>query len=332
MSMDNTGFTGNSARTSDDNAVTDAPLMAATPIWETRGKKRRGMGRAASTAAPAAASTTAAAETRSFEPIGETPVESRLHETRLHETRPMAEPIRPHEPSLASTAAVTDPMTGRPDLTVHDDDAGLIAPIGRTRTTAPARRSGAPMAAIAAGVVALGAVGAAGWYATRGDDGVAELTPGAESIAVAQAPAAPMAPMTGGADPASTTAATSAATAPMAAAATPARTSPAPVRTASRARPASSAAATGAVSASEQGIDASGTATLPAGPQSYSTLNGGTTDTPAATGASGVTTAPATATPAPMPSTPPIVSTTPAPAPESTAAEPAAPSTVTPPQ
>ncbi|MCR5874625.1 hypothetical protein LRS10_10865 [Phenylobacterium sp. J426] len=336
MSMDHTGMTGNGARSSDDNAVTDAPLMSATPVWETRGKKRRGMGRASA----AGAATTVAAEPRSFEPSGEGAIgETPKGETRLHETRPMAEPVRTYEPTrhgttTASAAMAADPMTGRPDLTTRaDDDAGLISPIGRTRTAAPARRSGAPMAAIAAGVVALGAVGAAGWYATRGGDGVAELTPGADSLAVAEAPMTTEPAM-------ATPSASTTSTAPGAlAAATPAPSTPAAERTSTirtaqvrSDAPARPAAATGAASAADQGIDASGTASLPAGPQAYSTLNpgsGGAAATPDATGASAVTTAPATATPAPMPSTPPIISVTPAPVP--TPAE-TAPSGVTPPQ
>ncbi|WP_309087570.1 hypothetical protein [Phenylobacterium sp.] len=291
MSMDHTGQRGDGAQGSGStNSVTEAPLMAATPIWETRGKKRRGLGRASTTGAAAPTATPAAAEPRSFD----APM-SAGHERPISETRPMTD-MRPSEPSMASSAAVTDPMTGRPDMTDHtaghEADSGLVAPIGRGHTRAePGRRSGMPAAAIAAGVVALGAVGAAGWYASRSNDGVAELTPGAaqESLAVAQAPTTPAATTT--------------------AAATANSERRATVRTAStsRTRP---AAAMSAPSATEAGINASGTATLPTGPQPYSALNpGASTDTATtgATGSSGVTTTPSV-TPAPIPSTPPIAS------------------------
>jgi len=341
MSMDHTGSTGDGARDAGtSNSVTDAPLMAATPIWETRGKKRRGLGRGAAASSAAGTSVTdtptAAAEPRSFEPSVDSP---RPH--AVSETRPMTEPGM-SEPSMASAAVVTDPMTGRPDVTDHttarttapmdaaDEDAGLISPIGRTRTrAAPARRSGVPAAAIAAGVVTLGALGAAGWYASQSNDGVAELTPGAaqESMALAQAPTTPAAPLattTGAAPATEASTPTPAARTTDAAASTERR---ATVRTASvsRTRPAAAASAE-ATSATQAGIDASGTATLPTGPQPYSALNPGAatdTATTGATGSSGVTTAPSV-TPAPIPSTPPIASD-----PNPTTASPAAPSTST---
>lgn len=338
MSMDHTGPRGDNAHgAGSTDPVTDAPLMAATPIWETRGKKRRGLGRGAAASGAAAATTSVAAEPRSFDSPMDQP---RTH--TISETRPMT------EPSMASAAAVTDPMTGRPDMTDHthathttadDGDAGLVAPIGRTRSrtqAAPARRSGMPVAAIAAGVVALGAVGAAGWYATRTNDGVAELTPGAaqESMAVAQAPPTPAAPLTASTSPAAVGASTTPPSAPAAtstatttASATTERRATVRTASASRTRPATAASAP---SASEAGINASGTATIPAGPQPYSALNpGASTDTATtgATGSSGVTTAPST-TPAPMPSTPPIVSD---PAPSVASPTAPSPTTATPP-
>lgn len=327
MSIDHTGMTGNSARdTGSTDSVTDAPLMAATPIWETRGKKRRGRGGASNPSASglAAATTTSAgastvaAEPRSFDSPMDTP-----RERAISETRPMT------EPSMASAAMATDPMTGRPDMTEHSavdtTDAGLVAPIGRTRAHAtPARRSGAPVAAIAAGAVALAAVGAAGWYATRTDDGVAELTPGAtqESLTIAEAPPAASAAPLATAPEAATQASTPAPT--TAAAATTERRAAVRTASVSRVRP----AATSAPSATEAGIDASGTATLPTGPQPYSTLSPGAatdTATTGVTGSSGVPTAPS-ATPAPIPSVPPIVSD-----PAPTIASPATPEPSTPP-
>lgn len=304
MSMDNTGRTGDGARDAGStNSVTDAPLMGTTPIWETRGRKGRGR----ATAAPAAP-----AEPRSFDspmdsPTDRTPERSiperPIPERPIQETRPMTD-TRVHAPGAAwstgAAAAATDPATGPADasrdLTRDEMDAGLIAPIGRTRTReAQARRRGAPGAAIAAGVVALAAVAGAGWYTMRSDDGVAELTPGAaqESLTVAEAPMTPAAPLTAptAGAPLSAPAAAAPATPPTAAASTERRTT---VRTASttRTRPAATARA---ASATETGIDASGEAALPSGPQPYSALNPET----------GASTAPAP-TPAPIPSTPPV--------------------------
>lgn len=297
MSMDHTGMRGatapgtglnNTGLNTGTNATAgdaEGSLFAPIPAWE-RGRKRKGLGRGK----PAAAAAPVAAEPRSFD----SPMD-----------RPMTE---------------TRPMTGS---AVHADEdahgeAGLVAPIGRTRTrtAGPARKSGMPAAALAAGVVALGAVGAAGLYVTQQDDGVAELTPApaTESLAIAQND--PMAdPMMGASGPAMASANLTAGA--QAAAETPpasearvseTRERAAPARTASAPRVRSAAAP--AASATEAGINASGSAALPDGPQPYSALNpqaqsDTATTVPETTAPQ--TTAPAIETPAPLPATPPVL-------------------------
>jgi hypothetical protein len=256
-------------------SVTDSEMMRVTPIWEQRGKKKKGFGRAAS-AAPAAA------EPRTFdEPMP---------------TSPMDAPRVESDP-MAHTAAHERRIDMQSGSQMGRDEPGLIAPAGRVRAKPSPRRSSIAPAAVAAGVVALVGVGAAGWYASRGDDGVPELTPGSAgpaAVASADLPAVdlPAEPATG---ETATRTTTVRAEAPMEAPRATTRIA----RATPRARPAAAA------SASTSGIDASTSATLPAGPQPYSSVNPSAAAAPE----------PIPAAPAPAQAAPPPVTTEPAPQP-----------------
>lgn len=119
----------------------DSPMFAPTPAWE-RGKKRRGFGGGR-----------VAEEPRSFAPAPEAPAAAA--ETGAY----AIDPIGP-----AGSAQPTESMfAGTPSY------AGV---------TARHKGSGAPVA-IAAGIILLGGLGAAGWYFTQSrETGIAQLTPG----------------------------------------------------------------------------------------------------------------------------------------------------------
>jgi hypothetical protein len=269
-----------------EKSVTDAKgvLFAATPVWE-RGRKRRGLG-GRKVAADRAAS--APAEERSFSPAS-APAASNPS-------------ISTHEPS---------PSPDRPVESTTQAHDGLVAPIGRRTspsrgTTRDTRPSGAITATIAAGVVAVGALGAGAWYLMSEGDSVPELAPGSVTTEVAAAPILP---------PAADQATPLAVEPPLAPAATPpaetplttARRDAAP---APRARPA--AVAPSAESAAQ---NASASVTLPEGPQPYASLNPGSAPAPAAVNppvvnippASEAAPAPAEA-PAEFPAAPPAAS------------------------
>lgn len=281
MNYDNTNRTGGSP--TDDEGLLFAPV----PAWE-RGKKRRGLGGLGSAKKT---STTTAAEPRAFDTTDATT----YRDERV-------------------TAAPLDTRTGFGPSDTSAADDGIASPIIRTRTaTTRKAKSGAPGAAVALGVLALAGVGATGWYLSQdNDDSVAELTPGVtdtSATALATAPTTMPAPV-----------ATETRTTEVAAA-EPARTTTVTRRTETRTASAARTRPATAASATESGINASGTATLPAGPQPYSTLQGNTagttTTTPAPTVTPPVTeqpATPATETPAPMPTTPPV-SADPAPQP-----------------
>ena len=306
-----------------DDSVTESELMPSVPIWEQRAKKRRGFGaRRASTAdtAPTPAPI-AADEPRSFaEPA------PRLDEP-VHSDLPHMD-ARRHEMNAAATGAAlgagtamgSDPMAEsmaidaetrrlEAERGIMADDARedvFVAPPPRTTTTA--RRSGAAPAAVALGVLALAGLGAAGWYAANhnADNGVPELTAGSPAPVASTAP--PVMASNESLPSASATVPATAqprATLPTARSTTVTRTT----RMASaRTRPAT------ANSAAEAGISASGTATLPGGPQPYAPSTTATPDTSA--------TSPTTVNPTPAPTTPPVEAapntTTPEPAPTTT--------------
>lgn len=272
-------------RTTSSVTEDEGLLFAPVPAWE-RGKKRRGlMGGAPKRTA----------ETRTFETA----------EPRTFETTDSTTYRDERAATTAATAAgigAMDTRTGfgpQPTETVISDDAGISAPIGRTRTTTVRKsNTGVPAAAVALGIVALAGVGAAGWYMSQdNNDRVAELTPGTtdtSSTALATAPMAPTpAPAAAEARPTQMAAAEPARTTVRSTATTTRRT------TATRTRP--------AASAGEQGINASGTATIPAAPQPYSTMSGSTagTATVAPVTPAPTTASPPTTEPAPIPSTPP---------------------------
>lgn len=302
----------NFERDSSDKSVTEQEgVLFAQPVWERRSKKRGVFGRkiASTTSSP-----TIAPEPRSFaaERDDETLAQPPLIERPIEGAYPLRDDyIRPEGAGYGATTPPTNP-------TRIEDDASLVAPIGRpaTRTTGGARSNSMGPAAIAAGVVTLGALGAVGWYASRSNDGVPELAagqPAGEQLAVA--PTAPIVPAVAPPSDMSVN--------PPTAAAPPRVSVPAsaPVRTA-RARP--DVAASAAPSAGDTGVNASTTAALPSGPQPYSTLNPGAAPPAPVTPPATMDAAPApTEAPAVIPETPPVES----PAPTEAAPE----TTVTPP-
>ena len=278
-------------------------MFAATPVWD-RGKKKKGFGaRKAAAAAPTAASPSAVApEPRSF-------AAERDYEEPMALDRPVltGTPVQP-DPAGTEYAAMGATMAARPTA-APEGDAALVAPLRRTEARRTVKRSGTSRApaAIAAGVVALGAVGAVGWYASRDNDGIPELAPGQPTTSnVAAAPLSPV-----DAPPVTPAAAQTAAATP-----TPDRAAPAPVRTERRMAqaPARTRPAAAAPSAGESGMNASTTTALPDGPQPYSTLNPGA--------------APPAIIPAPAPAAPATTEAAPAPMIEAPAAVPVTPPTL----
>jgi len=209
---------------------------------------------------------------------------------------------------------VLDRPVGAARAAQAEDDAGMVAPIGRSAQEPRSRGMGAGIAVAAVAAVAVLAAG--GWYLMRDTDSVPELAAGAPSTEVATAAPAPAALPPVVDTPPTVDVQQAAATPP----AEPPRTT---VRTerrmasVARARPASS------TSVEASGVDAS--ATLPDGPQPYSSLNPGATPTPVnPTPAPTTQATPPTPTPAePIPSTPPTApeasppSSTPDPTPQS---------------
>lgn len=281
MSMDYQGRASGKSITEQEGV-----MFAAQPVWERNRKRKGGFGRKAA-AAPAPV---VAPEPRSFAAERDAPMPL----DRPVE-RPVDAPYVRAEPAMAS-------------------DEGLVAPIGRptARVSRGSKSKGMGAAALVAGVVTLGAVGAVGWMATQGGDGVPEIAPGQAEIAAAPLPPLVAEPSTPAPqyDPAMEVNPPAAAPPPRA------TTRAAPVRPAqSRTRPAVAAAP----SAGDTAVNAS--ATLPAGPQPYSTLNPGAAPPPAVTPPAAVTpTTPTQAAPAPteepaaIPSTPPTLPDTTTPA------------------
>jgi hypothetical protein len=255
-----------------NNSEADSPMFAPVPAWE-RGKKRRGLG--------GGRTRRVAEEPRSFasDPDERAPLAARESMVR--------EPTWPAPDAIAPDGIVYERLeepadgvfAGTPVYAEAASRKGAIAPV-----------------AIAAGIILLGGVAAAGWYFTQSHStGLAQLTPGqavtttttvapATTAPAASAPlaptpevtpTAPRAPATAAASPTNattTTAHESAATAPHHA-------------LAPRAAPVSR-------SAGDTAADAS--ATLPAAPQPYQ----GQATSPAPNAAAATTPEPATATPA----------------------------------
>ena len=173
------------------------------------------------------------------------------------------------------------------------DEAFAAAPTYTTRTVKKSGGGVAPLA-IAAGIVAIGGLAAAGWYATQPHDtGMAQLTPGTEAVAP---PSATLPQVATNTAPLPGEPATAAPPAPMPAkAATPAPRVTTRVAAAApaRARPAAPR------SAEDAGVNTS--ATLPAAPQPYS----GTAVAPSAPADVAPVSPPVEAAPQPVNPTPP---------------------------
>jgi hypothetical protein len=262
-----TNYTGSSQ--SDPSTVESDTLFGANPIWERSAKKRRGFG--GSKTGAAATATTPVATTETFEPA---PTNDQLVARELR-----AERLR----SDAMMGAGAASLTGAP---LASDAAAAETPIYASRTTTARKSGGVAPLAVAAGVIVLGGLAAAGWYATR-DDGVTQLTPGGTATSTAALETAPMASA-----PASQMAANTA-TAPAAASPTATRSTTTTVRSAAPSRAATTTRTASvrtrpapATSAADAGVNTS--ATLPTAPLPYSATTDGAT-------------APATVNPAPTP-------------------------------
>jgi hypothetical protein len=246
-------------------------LFAATPVWDRATKKKRGFGaKAAKPATPVIAS----------EPLVETRptyVERAPTADQIAARELRAERLR-SEPMIATTAGVETPL-------IAD------TPVYATRATAARKSSNMAPLAVGAGILVLGGLAAAGWYATR-DDGVTTLTPGAASTAALETATTPI-------TPAPTELAANTQAAPAAATTTTVR-SEAPARrvttTTTRTRPAP------ATSATDAGVNTS--ANIPSAPMPYSATTGDAANT-SATAPTTVNPGNFTLTPAPAPATEP---------------------------
>ncbi|MET0273052.1 MAG: hypothetical protein ABW360_08685, partial [Phenylobacterium sp.] len=172
-----TNFTGS------EPDLTTAPsdsLFAATPVWDRASKKKRGFGsKTAKTAAPVTVSETLV-ETRPTY-VEKAPTAEQIAARELRAERLRDEPIAYREPIPATTAGVEAPLVA--DTT----------PIYATRAAAAKRSSSMAPLAVGAGILVLGGLAAAGWYATR-DDGVTTLTPGSTSTAALETATTPISP------------------------------------------------------------------------------------------------------------------------------------------
>ncbi|WP_156696729.1 hypothetical protein, partial [Phenylobacterium sp. CCH12-B4] len=184
MSMD---FNGRES----DKPITDQEgvMFAAQPVWE-RSRKRKGFG--ARRAAAPAAETPVAPEPRSFAATRDDE-EPMVLDTPVDRSPADRDYARSEYAAMNTTTPST--LASEP-AREREAEAGLVAPIGVGRGASPsaraARSNGVAPAAIAAGVVALGALGATGWYMSRDTaDGVPELTPGSTTSQVAAAPLTP---------------------------------------------------------------------------------------------------------------------------------------------
>jgi hypothetical protein len=149
-----------------DTPTEDGSMFAPVPAWE-RGKKRRSFGRRAP------------AEPRSFAPAAAT----------MDETAPiMGSPMEPEVDRLSDVDPANSTFAAAP----------IYVSNARSKSNGPVS---APVA-IAAGLILIGGIAAAGWYYTQphGQAGVAELTPGGattttttDTTAAAPAPPSQMA-------------------------------------------------------------------------------------------------------------------------------------------
>ncbi|MDB5499851.1 MAG: hypothetical protein JWP28_3882, partial [Phenylobacterium sp.] len=149
MTIDFSATPDNSPTTNES----DSPMFAPVPAWE-RGKKRRGFG--------GGRTSRVAEEPRSFASEPETT-------TAAAEPGAYAfDPIGPTGSAQPTESQPTDNQAGESMFAGTPSYAGVTA-----------RRKGSGAVAIAAGIILLGGLGAAGWYYTQPhDSGIAQLTPG----------------------------------------------------------------------------------------------------------------------------------------------------------
>jgi len=241
----------------------DTPMFAPVPAWE-RGKKRRGFGSGRASAAQAGP---VAEEPRSF---AAEPQSEREMDTLAGDQRDYAfDPIEPA--ATAGDSAFPLPPEG---------ESAFSGTPTYVSASAGGRSNAAPMV-VAAGIILLGGLGAAGWYVSQTHNaGMAQLTPGSTTTTTTATTAAPPVQTAENATPqAALPAASASAAAPPAApeAAAPpvgahttttttATTHNSPTgsvthkTTVARARPASRSA---------EDVGANASATLPASPQPY---------------------------------------------------------------
>jgi hypothetical protein len=156
-----TDFTSTPGKPSDE---TDGSAFAATPSWD-RSKKRRGF------ASRFGGTDRVASETRSFAPADEPPPMTLSDDARAYEAR----------------AAAGEPMDAIDPIETIDAPTGAFAVAPAYAERAAQKGSNAPLA-IAAGVILLGGLAAAGWYFVQAQpprSGVAELTPGVTNTTTA---------------------------------------------------------------------------------------------------------------------------------------------------
>ena len=161
MTIDFSATPDNSPTTNES----DSPMFAPVPAWE-RGKKRRGFG--------GGRTSRVAEEPRSFASEPETT-------TAAAEQGAYAfDPIGPTGSAQPTESQPTDSQAGESMFAGTPSYAGV---------TARRKGSGAPVA-IAAGIILLGGLGAAGWYYTQPhDSGIAQLTPGSPTTTTTTAAA-----------------------------------------------------------------------------------------------------------------------------------------------
>jgi hypothetical protein len=270
----------NFSATPDDkpnNSEADSPMFAPVPAWE-RGKKRRGLG--------GGRTGRVAEEPRSFASDPDERLAARESMVR--------EPTWPAPDAIAPDGIVYERLEEPAD--------GVFAgtPV---YADAASRKGGIAPVAIAAGIIMLGGVAAAGWYFTQSHNtGLAQLTPGqavTTTTTIAPAPTAPASSASLAATPEVTPTTPSA---PAAAAASPTNPTAATAHESAAPPPHHALAPRAAPvsrSAGDTATDAS--ATLPAAPQPYQ----GQATSPAPTAAPATTPEPATSTPAPSTSTTP---------------------------
>ena len=160
-----TDFTSNPA----DEPIrseSETPMFAPIPAWE-RGKKRRGFG--------GGRSSRVAAEPRSFA--------ADAVEGDVVTGAAVREDLRPYE---TRSEAMADSLAPTPAT----DTAFAATPAYATRTAV--RKNSAAPVAIAAGIILLGGLAAAGWYYSQPHgQGVAELTPGSTATTTTTTAGAP---------------------------------------------------------------------------------------------------------------------------------------------